>query len=289
MSTSSGHRPQRRRHRAALGTLDAIKADPRSRGSSSGRATAGSTARTTARDPRLLRREPGGHARAPRVRARRRRAGDPARHRHGPEPGRVPAARARGLPDHLARLRRRRPRRPPDRGGVDARGGHGRAGRARPVATTTATASSRSASRSASRATRPKRSCARSWRARSSARPSSTWSPTACPSRVTVDDASRGRPPTGPSRSSIDALELTARTEAGARLVALAEALAGEIAPRAADHDRDGELPLRQLRAPSSAAATSPRRSPSSSADSASRPSTTSWWRRAGSLAATPR
>ena len=39
-------------------------------------------------------------------------------------------------------------------------------------------------------------------------------------------------------------LELTARTEPGARLVALAEALANEIGPRAADHDRDGTFPF---------------------------------------------
>ena len=41
------------------------------------------------------------------VRDRRRRAGDPARHRHRRQPGRVPAARARRLPDDVDRLRGR--------------------------------------------------------------------------------------------------------------------------------------------------------------------------------------
>jgi L-evernosamine nitrososynthase len=41
--------------------------------------------------------------------------------------------------------------------------------------------------------------------------------------------------------------ELTAKTEPGARLVALADALAGEIAPRAAAHDRDGSWPFRSF------------------------------------------
>jgi hypothetical protein len=41
------------------------------------------------------------------VRDRRGRAGHPARHRHRRQPGRVPAARARRLPDDLDRLRRR--------------------------------------------------------------------------------------------------------------------------------------------------------------------------------------
>jgi len=44
-------------------------------------------------------------------------------------------------------------------------------------------------------------------------------------------------------------LELTARTSPGARLVALAEKLANEIGPRAADHDRDASFPFESFAA----------------------------------------
>ena len=43
--------------------------------------------------------------------------------------------------------------------------------------------------------------------------------------------------------------ELSAKTEAGARLVALAEELAEEIATRAAEHDRDGSYPFESFAA----------------------------------------
>ena len=44
-------------------------------------------------------------------------------------------------------------------------------------------------------------------------------------------------------------LELTARTDPGVRLIALAETLSNEIAPRAADHDRNGSFPFDSLAA----------------------------------------
>jgi alkylation response protein AidB-like acyl-CoA dehydrogenase len=44
-------------------------------------------------------------------------------------------------------------------------------------------------------------------------------------------------------------IELTAHTEAGARLVAIAEELAGRFAARAADHDRDGTYPFEAIEA----------------------------------------
>jgi alkylation response protein AidB-like acyl-CoA dehydrogenase len=42
-------------------------------------------------------------------------------------------------------------------------------------------------------------------------------------------------------------IELTAHTEAGSRLVAIAEELAGRFAARAADHDRDGTFPFEAI------------------------------------------
>ncbi len=42
-------------------------------------------------------------------------------------------------------------------------------------------------------------------------------------------------------------IELTARTEAGARLVAIAEELSQELAARAAEHDRDGTYPFEAI------------------------------------------
>ena len=135
MSTTSGDRS------ATASTPSSCSArstrsrpSPSSPGSSSARATTGSTARTTARRSRTSTRA--GQEDDSRAEAFVIDAGEPAillGTDTGPEPGRVPAARARRLPDHVARLRRRRPRRAPDRGRVDARGRHGRARRARPL------------------------------------------------------------------------------------------------------------------------------------------------------------
>jgi alkylation response protein AidB-like acyl-CoA dehydrogenase len=44
-------------------------------------------------------------------------------------------------------------------------------------------------------------------------------------------------------------IELAAHTEAGARLVAIAEALSAELAARAAEHDRDGSYPFEAIEA----------------------------------------
>src|SRR4029453_9524800 len=76
--------------------------------------------------------------------------------------------------------------------------------------------------RSGSAGTRRRRSCARSSSARRPARPCSTSSPTAC--RWT---SSRG--------------------SQGARLVAISETLAPELAARAAEHDRAGTYPFEAI------------------------------------------
>jgi alkylation response protein AidB-like acyl-CoA dehydrogenase len=44
-------------------------------------------------------------------------------------------------------------------------------------------------------------------------------------------------------------IELTAHTNAGARLVAIAEELSIELAARAAEHDRDGSYPFEAIAA----------------------------------------
>ena len=128
------------------GTLDAIKAQPelgRFQFRATNRWIDGAHNRTTIQGFYGAGQEDTSRAEA--FTARRRRAGRPARHRHRPEPGRVPAARARGVPDDVARLRRRGAQGAPDRGRVDARGRHGRARRARHLRRRAATASRASA------------------------------------------------------------------------------------------------------------------------------------------------
>ena len=92
-------------------TLDAIKAQPEIAAfqfRAQNRWIDGAHNRST--DQGLLRGLRRGHQPHRRLGPRRRRAGDPARHRHRPQPGRIPAARACRLRHHLAGLRRRRPR-----------------------------------------------------------------------------------------------------------------------------------------------------------------------------------
>jgi alkylation response protein AidB-like acyl-CoA dehydrogenase len=82
--------------------------------------------------------------------------------------------------------------------------------------------------------------------------------------------------------------ELTARSEPGGRLVALAETIADEIAPRAAAHDRDASFPFDSF-AILKESGYFTARFPRPSAASASPRCTTSSSPRAGSRAATPR
>ena len=91
-------------------TLDAIKAQPEIAAFRFRARTDGSTGPTTGARSRTSTRPAARTPPAPRLRARRRRAGDPAGHRHRPQPGRVPAARARRLRHHVAGLRRGSPR-----------------------------------------------------------------------------------------------------------------------------------------------------------------------------------
>ena len=201
-------------------------------------------------DPGLLRRRAGGHLARRGVRARCRRARGPARHRHRPQPGRGAAARARGVPDDVARLRRGRAQGPPDRGRVDARGRHGRPRRARALrrGAQRLHAHPRDLQGQGRRARR--RSCARSSSAPRRARPSSTWSATACRSRWPSSRAeraggrARARPPALTGDHHVSSSPPRPRRR---RLVRLAESLADDLATRAAEHDRDARYPLESI------------------------------------------
>ena len=89
-----------------FGTLDAIKADPSIAKFQFRARNRWIDARTTARRSAASMRRTRKTRLAPSRFDRRRRAGDPARHRYRAQSRRVPAPRARGLPDDLARLRR---------------------------------------------------------------------------------------------------------------------------------------------------------------------------------------
>ena len=235
-------------------------------------------------DQGLLRRTRRGHLARAGVRGRRRRAGDPLWHRHRPEPGRVPAARARSVPDDLARLRRRGARGAADARRVDARGRHGRPGRARARRRRPQPLHATSASPSPSRATPPRRSCARSSRARPRAPPSSTRS------RRRARQRGRRHPLIGIPRPGRDAsrpagadapqeiphaIQLSARTPSGA--ASSRSPSSSPAARRAAAGARPRrQLPLRGHRGAAARPATSPRPSPPSSAASASTRCTTS-------------
>ena len=123
-------RPQRRRHR------DDVRDAGRDQGPARDREVPLPGPQPVARrqpqpfdDQGLLRRLRRGHHPHRGLHAGRGRARDPAGHRRGPEPGRVPAARAGRVRDHLAGLLGRRPQREADDGRVDARGRPQRRGR----------------------------------------------------------------------------------------------------------------------------------------------------------------
>ena len=97
------HRPQRRRHRHAVRDAGRHQGPAGDRGVPVPGAQPLDRRRPQPQhDQGLLRRLRGGHEPLGGLHRRRRRAGHPARHRHGPQPGRVPAARARRLRHHVA-------------------------------------------------------------------------------------------------------------------------------------------------------------------------------------------
>ena len=230
-------------------------------------------------------------------------AGEPAillRHRHRPEPGRVPAARPRRLPDDVARLRRRGAQGAADRASSRRSRATWTCGARSAWTTTSPTASRTSASRSPSRATPPTRSCARSSRARRSplrrlrhahdrrARPRGRRHPligTPHPAGT-----HRARPgPTPPARRPPMPIQLSARTRSGADLVALAEQLAAELAVAAPRARPRRQLPLRGDRRAAARPLLHRPGARASSAASASTRCTTSSSPPRASPAATPR
>ena len=161
----------------------------------------------------------------------------------GAQPGRVPAARARRLPDDGDRLRRRRAqgaadvgRVDPD-GDIDVRGAFGRRRRGAQRVRAHRRVVPREGRRAGGEAARGRR-----------ARPGAL-------GRLRHRHQRRARRGRGDTtvgavrrRMPIElaAIELTA-TEAGARLVAIAEELSEELAAHAAEHDRDGSYPFEAI------------------------------------------
>ena len=277
------------------GTLDAIKADP-----SLGALPVPRPERVDRRraqpldDQGLLRRRAGGHLPRPGVHDRGRRAGRPARRRHGGQPRRGAAARPRGLPDHLARLRRGGAQGAPDRRRVDARGRDGRPRRARALRRGAQRLHRHQGAASRSRATPPTRSCARSSSARRPAPPSSTWSATACPSRWPSPRTDGGMaagttrvPAAAPRMGEPRCVSSPPQPRAARASCAWPRrsATSWRRAPPSTTATRRSRTPASTR---SSASTTSPPRSPPRTAASTSPRCTTSSSRRAASLAATP-
>ena len=232
------HRPdsQRRRHRADVRHARRDQGPARARpASSSGPATTGSTAPTTARTIRGF--YGAGQEDTSRDEAfvdRRRRAGHPARHRHRRQPRRAPAARARRLPDDVAGLRRRRARRAAHRGRVRRSRATWTCAAASASTTTTATASSASAS-VPGQGRRAGGEAARGRRARAGALGG-------------LRHGHQRRAGRRRASSPSESFELTARTEPGDAWSHLAESLAADFATRAAVHDREATFPSREHR-----------------------------------------
>ena len=84
-------------------------------------------------------------------------------------------------------------------------------------------------------------------------------------------------------------IELAAHTDAGGRLVAVAERLSGELAARAAEHDRDGSYPFEAIAALKAAGCFAAPVPVELGGLGVSLRRTTSSWRRAAWRAAMPR
>ena len=157
----------------------------------------------------------------------------------GRQPGRVPAARPRRLPDHIDRLRRRRPQGRADLGRVDADRRHGCPRRAR-------------RGREAPQRLRAHPRVVPRHRPRSRGEAPRGRGAGPQPLGGLRHGHQRGPRRAGPVEHGLDEpcrSNSQAHTRSGARLVASAEQLAGELAARAAEHDRDGSYPYEAIEA----------------------------------------